>query len=182
MRKYLLMAIIALLPIGVKAQEKNDSSAKSDQNIIYKTVPKKKFNIRDKIIIQNKSPYYILQVVVAIKDENGELQPLGSASFISSNETWELASFKYGGLAKLKGHVIAIKAKAVKMIVGENNQTNVWTPYGSVGVRHKEMDPELINNIKPEDITYDFDVKLFEANHDLYIQLFSSGEQGVMDF
>ena len=41
---------------------------------------------------------------------------------------------------------------------------------------------EILNNIKPSDITYDFDAKLYESNHDLYIEVFSNGEKGVMDF
>lgn len=68
--------------------------------------------------------------------------------------------------------------------MGGQNRTNVWTPYGSVGVNHKDLDPEIINKIKPEDITYNFDVRFFKDRHDLYIEVFSAGENGagVMDF
>jgi hypothetical protein len=182
MNKLLLLALVVLMPIGLQAQNEDQKKDKSQQNVIYKTVPKKNFFIRDKIIVQNKSPYYILQVVVALENANGEFQPLGSSTYIAPNETYELAAFKNNSLKKLKGQVIAIKAKGAKIVFGDSNQTNVWTPYGSVGVRHKELDPELVNNIKDSDITYDFDAKLFEANHDLYIELYNSGKQGVMDF
>lgn len=182
MRKLLFLALIALLPMVSQAQENKDSVDNSKQHIIYKQVPKKHFTIKDKIIIQNKSPYYILQIVVAIDDQDGVYFPLGSANYIAPNETWELATFKNNSLKYLKGKVIAIKAKGAKALLGESNQTNVWTPYGSVGVRHKELDPEVLNSIKPSDITYDFDVKLLEGNHDLYIQLYSVGNKGVMDF
>lgn len=68
------------------------------------------------------------------------------------------------------------------MLVGETNQTSVWTPNGSVGVKHKELNNDLINSLKSSDITYDFDAKLYESRHDLYIELYSAGGKGVMDF
>lgn len=182
MKKLLFLALVSLMPIGLQAQENCDSTNNSNQNIIYKIVPKKNFWIKDKIFIENKSPFYILQVVVAIEDQNGEFQPLGSATYIAPSEIYELASYRNNSLKKLKGQRIAIKAKGVKLLVGESNQTNVWTPYGSVGVKHKELDNDMINNIKPSDITYDFEAKLYEANHDLYIELYSTGGKGVMDF
>ena len=180
MKKLLFLAFFMVLPILVKAQETTKSSLE-DSHVFYKTVPQK-LAIRDKIFIQNNSPYYILQIVVAIPDENGELVPLGSSAHISPNETWELASFKNRYLKKLRGNKIAIKAKAAKLAVGENNNTKVWTPFGDMGVRHKELDPAILNSIKPSDITYDFDAILSEADHDLYIEVFHKGNKGVMDF
>jgi hypothetical protein len=42
----------------------------------------------------------------------------------------------------------------------------------------------VINKLKPEDITYNFDVRFYEDRHDLYIEVFNSGEtgSGIMDF
>ncbi|MBR4130792.1 MAG: hypothetical protein IKU02_07735 [Bacteroidaceae bacterium] len=180
MKKIALFALTITMLIQVKAQESTNPSAEND-HVFYKTIPQN-LNIKDKIFIQNKSPYYILQVAVAIPDENGELVPLGLSSHISPNETWELASFENNYLKKLRGKSIAIKAKAAKIAVGENNNTSVWTPFGGIGVAHKELDPTILNSIKPSDITYDFNANLFEENHDLYIVLFSKGNKGVMDF
>lgn len=164
MKKLLFMVLIALMPIGLQAQEGNEKIDNSKQDIIYKTVPKKWFNIKDKIIVQNKSPYYILQVVVAVEDSNGDLRPLGSSSYLAPNGTSELASFRDNSLKALKGKVIAIKAKGTKVLLGDNSQA------------------ADLNNIKPSDITYDFDVRLSQSRHDLYIELFSINGQDVMDF
>ena len=179
MKKLLLLVTMVLFTLCVNAQNPSNDG----KNIIYRVIPKK-LNIRDKIIIQNKSPYYILQIVVAISNENGELDPLGSSTYIAPNETWELASYKDNALKKLKGKNIAIKVKGAKVFIGEQNNTSVWTPYGSVGVKHKDLDPEIINKLKPEDITYNFDVRFYEDRHDLYIEVFNSGEtgSGIMDF
>lgn len=178
MKKIVLLSLMVFMALSVNAQE--DSSQKPISNIVYKKVPDK-LNIKDKVIIQNKSPYYILQIVVAeVFDDR--LEPLGSSTYIAPNETWELASFRNNELKLLRGKTIAIKAKGAKLTLGDNNRTNIWTPYGTIGVGHKELDPEIVNSIKPEDITYDFDAKLFEANHDLYIELFNRGDEGIMDF
>lgn len=181
-----LLALFMLLATGMKAQtgvSEVNPSVSDNNNVIYMTIPTK-LKIKDKIYIRNKSPYYILQIVVAVPNGKGELEPLGSATYIAPNETWELASFRNNSLKYLRGKNIAVKTKGVKVYMGEQNGTKVWTPYGSVSVRHKELDPNIINNIKPEDITYSFDVKLFEANHDLYLDIYNSGENGkdVMDF
>lgn len=177
-----LLALLTLIPFGLQAQEGNDSIDNRNQKIIYKVIPQKNFSIKDKIIIENKSPFYIIQIVVALSAQNGEYQPLGSATYIAPNEVYELAAFKDNSLKKLKGQQIAIKAKGVKLLVGETNQTSVWTPNGSVGVKHKELNNDLINSLKSSDITYDFDAKLYESRHDLYIELYSAGGKGVMDF
>lgn len=36
--------------------------------------------------------------------------------------------------------------------------------------------------MRTSDITYDFDAKIYVANHDLYIQVFNKNNKGVMDF
>lgn len=164
MRK-LLLSLLALITLGLQAQETSDSIDNGNQNIIYKVVPKKNFMIKDKIIIVNKSPYHILQVVVAVTLHDGSFHPLGSATYIAPGEVSELASFTNNYLSKLKGRQIAIKAKGAKLLIGENSQNS-----------------DLIRNIKPSDITYDFEVKLYESHHDLYIELYNSGGKGVMDF
>ncbi len=179
MKKILLGLCLALSSTIGYAQQSEDNSPKG---VFYKDVPQK-LDIKDKIFIQNKTPYLIIQSVVALVDPKGELIPLGSTSYVSPKETYEIASFKDNKLKELRGKRIAIKIKGSKKLVGTNN-TSVYTPFGSVGVHHQDLSPEILNNIKPEDIIYDFDAVLLEGSHDLYIQIMYKGESGknIMDF
>ena len=152
-----------------------------NRGVFTKVVPQK-LNIKDKIILQNQTPYLILQAVVALQDETGKYVPLANTAFLAPNETIELIDFADNGLKKLRGRQLSIKIKGSKKIFGTNS-TSVYTPRGSVGVHHRDLDPEIINNIKSEDIVYDFDAVLYEANHDLYIQVMYKGEgKSIMDF
>lgn len=154
-----------------------------ENNIISVEVPDE-LNIKDKIIIRNKSPYLILQAVVAY-DDYGILIPLGTASYVAQDDIYTVASFKGNKLKKLRGKRLAIKIKGAKVFVGRS-RTDIGLGstfgFGSLGVNHTRIPAELVNNIKPEDITYNFDVTLFESSHDLYIDVLSNGEQGFMDF
>lgn len=185
MFRKILLSIFFLFPVFsgvVFAQESKDSVA-STENIIYKKVGGK-MNIKDKIIVQNSSPYLILQVMVALPNGENSFEPLGTSTYMTPNDTRTIASYRSNSLKYLRGKTIAIKVKGAKVVLQESG-TDVFTPYGSVSVQHKDIDPNIINNIKTEDITYDFDATLFEANHDLYIQILYKGGQGksnVMDF
>ena len=168
----------------VFAQTTMDSGAAATDNIIYKEVGTK-LNIKDKIIVQNNSPYLIMQVMVALPDSANSFEPLGTSTYIGSNDARTIASYQDNSLKYLRGKTIAIKVKGAKVVLPESG-TDVFTPYGSVSVQHKEIDPNVINKIKAEDITYDFDAKLFEANHDLYIRIFykktGNDKSNIMDF
>lgn len=176
MKKISYFIFFLFFAASVYAQE-------NTKDVIFKRIPQN-LNIKDKVIIQNKSPYYILQIVVAVPDKYGSLEPLGSATFIAPNETYEMVWFRKKYLKKLRGKTIAVKVKGTKKIkiMGEGSQTKILTPFGSVGVGHQEVDPEIINNIDPSDVTYEFNVNFAEARHDLYIEVFNSGGNGVMDF
>ena len=154
MKKYILMAFMAVMPMILQAQDVVPSE-NGDQHIIYKTIPKD-MKINDRIIVQNKSSYYILQVVVAVVGSNNKIKPLGSSINLAPGASVEIASFDNNRLRTLRNKTIAIKAKATK---GQN-----------------------ITNVDPSDITYDFDVNLSEVRHDLHIDLFSETGRGVMDF
>lgn len=177
----ILLTLIACTNI-VLAQAIKDSTSTQSDNVMYKTV-EKNLNIKDKIIVQNKSPYLILQIMVALPNETEGFTPIGSSSYIAANEAREIASYDNNSLKFLRGKTIAIKIKGAKIAIPEN-KTQVYTPYGSVDVQHKEIDPNIINNIKDKNITYNFDVKLFETNHDLYLQVNYKGKDGtsIMDF
>lgn len=182
-RKIVLSFLFVVCVGQLFAQTSKDSVRITTDNIIYKEVGAK-LNIKDKIIIQNNSPYLIMQVMVALPTADNGFEPLGTSTYITPNEVRTIASYTDNGLKNFRGKTIAIKVKGAKIVLPESG-TDVFTPYGSVSVQHKDIDPNIINNIKSEDITYDFDAKLFEANHDLYIQIFYKGDynkSNVMDF
>ncbi len=183
MKKFLLLLCLVWCSMVVMAQgckEAGDSS-RASRGLFYKTVPQK-LNIKDKIFLVNKTPFPFLQSVVALVDDSdGSLISLGSSSIVAPNETWEIISYANNALKYLRGKRLAIKVKASKKMI-DTNRTSVGTPYGSVGVSHVDISSEIINSLKPEDITYDFDAELYEANHDLYIHIIYKGENGIMDF
>ena len=172
MKRSILLALAFILMLPLCAQVKDD-------HIIYKVIPRN-LNIKDVIKVSNRSPYLILQVVVA-EVVNGQLVPLGSGNNIRPDRTETIASFKYKSLKNLKNRTIAIKAKALKSVLGNQSGTDVYTPFGDVSVRHMDIDKESAN-LKPEDITYEFDVKLFEDHHDLYIELYGAKDDDIMNF
>lgn len=178
MNRLFVLALSACLALSLHAQENKEQE--TGEHVFYKVVPES-LKLQDKIMITNKSPYHILQIVVALVEEDG-MKMLGSATSISPNETWELASYSNNWLKNLKGKTIAIKAKAAKISTGYEDRVQLNVPFQTFTFHHKELDPDIINSIKPEDITYEFDAKLYEERHDLYIELFYSSNKGIMDF
>ncbi len=155
--KKLLLFLMLCFPLIVNAQEKGD-------NIIYKEISKK-MNLKDKVIVTNKSPYFILQLAVAAVFD-GQLLQIGTINFLRPNESVDLVSLRNNGLRKIRGKKIAIKAKGTKIFLGEGKM---------------DPDPDVVNNIKDKDITYDFDAVLYEDRHDLHIEMVSS-KKDIMDF
>lgn len=183
MKKVLLLLCLVCCSVAVVAQNDKmaSDSTRASQGVFYKDVSKK-LNIKDKIFLVNRTPYWILQAVIArVDDRDGHLMSLGSSALVAPNESWEVASFSDNNLKYLRGQRLAIKVKACKKMLAIN-RTNVSTPYGSVGVQHQDIDPEIINSLSLEDFIYDFDAVLYESNHDLYIRIISKGENGIMDF
>lgn len=178
MKRILLFAMLVLSAISLCAQEKYDP--RTNGNIIFKVVSNG-FNLKDKIKVWNRSPYVIMQVVVC-EVANNELKPLGTCTDVDPDESCDIASFSDNTLKYLKGRTIAIKAKGLKKVVGDQSRTKVTTPMGNVGVRHQSVTEGSANNIKPEDVTYEFEAKLFEDRHDLFIELYSASGNDVMDF
>lgn len=173
----LLLTVFTLQSFG---QEKKDSTSFSD-NVLNVTVPQK-LKIKDKIFLVNKSPYLILQAMVALPKPDGNFEPLGTANVLAPDETSQVASYDNNWLKNLRGKTLSIKVKAAKVFTAQS-RTGVATPMGDVGVAHTEISSDLINNIDPKDITYSFNVKFYEANHDLYIEVYYKGDgKNVMDF
>lgn len=151
--KYLFSFLLCVLSLSSFAQD----------NIEYRQIPKS-WRLKDKIILVNKSPYYILNTTVAIVEKNGNLIRLGTPSSISVNEEYEYASFDDNRLKSLRGETIAIKTKGLKRPI------NYF---------------ENLDNIPSSEVTYDFNYKLFEYHHDLYIEIYYSGRtnnKDIMDF
>lgn len=169
---------------GIEKSEAVDSlPQKKESNIIYVEVPKK-LNIKDKIFLVNRSQTTILQAVVVLM--SGEsYTTIGNASLVNPGSSFEMASYSGNWLKKLKGQTIGIKIKGVKKVIGDTSTTGVAggsfaTGGFGVGVQHREIKADELNNIDPELITYDYSVRLAEENHDLYI-IVTSGS-GAFDF
>ena len=154
-----------------------------DENIIYIDVPAK-MKINDKIILQNKSQYSIIQAVVVLADTK---QSIGSSTYVNPGESCEMASYDHNWLRNVRGKKIAIKVKGVKKILKDSSSTGIAggsfaTGGFGVGVRHTELKADEINNIDPSLITYDFNATISEANHDLYITIMSGNSENPLDF
>lgn len=177
MKKYLLLAVAAILSITVCAQENTET--KADPNIMFRVIPNN-WKIQDYIKVRNRSPYLILQIVVAEVVDN-QLQPLGSTTNVWPDDTETIAAFRDNSLKYLRGKTIAIKAKGLKRSKGNQSGTKVKTPVGSVRVGHVDLDKD-IDDLNPEEVTYEFDVKMFESDHDLIIDIYGAKGDDIMNF
>lgn len=162
--------------VSLKSEDKIEDGKNLSKDVIFLQVPKK-LNIKDKIFLVNHSQTTILQAVVAIVSDD-TLTPIGNATLVSPGGRFEMASFSDNNLKKLKGQKIGIKIKGVKKILGDTNKTGIvggslaTGPVG-LGIEHREIKAEELNNIDPSLITYDYKVSLSEQNHDLYITVTS---------
>ncbi len=185
MKRFLLMLCLVVCSAVIVAQDGANKvvsdSTSASRGVFYKEVSKR-LNIKDKVFLVNRTPYLILQSVVAmVDDKDGHLTSLGACSLVSPGASVELLSLSDGALKYLRGKRLAIKVKASKKMIATNH-TSVNTPMGSADVQYQNVDPEVINSLQPEDMIYNFDAVLYEANHDLYIRIFYKGENGIMDF
>ncbi len=181
--KRLAIALCLLVGMAFLATAQDATPDNSTRGLFYKTVPSE-MNIKDKIFIENASPFTILQAVVAVCDDNGTLQPVATTSFVTPATVREIADFDSNGLKRLRGCKLAIKVKGAKSIPAGSRSTEVHTPFGNVTVRQQNVDPAVINNVPATDVVYDFDAELSEKNHDLYIKVISPNGQStsIMDF
>lgn len=152
MKKIMLLALFAVFALSINAQENYDPQ--TNGHIIFKLVSHK-LDLKDKIIVSNQSSYTLLQVAVCLAEDN-KLKPLGSCTNIEPGESGEIASFDDNALKNLQSRTIGIKAKGQKKDVGDNSGL--------------------------EDVTYEFDVKLLEDDHDLIIELYNAPGKDVMNF
>ncbi len=156
-----------------------DTIPQKNKGVIHTQIPSN-LNIKDNIIVQNKSPYLILQMVLALDAGGGNYYTIGQASYIPSGGAEEIASFSDNKLKKLRGLPAVLKVKGAKINPRtEGANVDVYTPYGSVNVHNRKVNAEDVKDIDESKITYDFRARMFEADHDLYIQIESVD---VLDF
>ncbi len=135
------------------------SFAQND-GVIIKQIPKS-FKINDNVYLVNKTPYHILHAIVATVNGSA-YTPIGSATGLNPNAQIEIAAYSDNKLKKLRGSSLAIKVKALKRPIEQIND---------------------LDNINPDDLTYNFDVILSENRHDLIIEIIEKRTSGnIMDF
>lgn len=199
MKRILLIVCAMLSACGVMAQNDTDDvynvrqektvvtaeatdTAKDDRTkgVFFMQIPRN-LNIKDNVFVQNRSPYFIMQMVVAVDMVgNGDFIPIGQASYVPVGKAVKIASYDDNNLRRLRGKTLLFKVKGAKVNPSSSGaQVDVYTPYGSVNVDNRRVDMDVVKNIKPSDITYDFRARVFESDHDLYIQLES---KDLLDF
>lgn len=185
MKRLLLTICILLCTAATMAAQTESAAAPADSTqkkmagVIRMTIPPK-LNIKDNIYIQNKSPYLILQMVLALDTGDGSYSTIGRASYVPSNGREKIASFDDNKLKKLRGLPVVLKVKGAKINPRtEGANVDVYIPFGSVNVHNKKPNPEDIKDIDESKITYDFRAFMFESDHDLYIQIEA---QDALDF
>lgn len=186
MKRLFFALFLAIFGIAGFAQE--NSNKANDEHVVYIDVPKN-MKIKDKIFLKNSSPYTIIQSVVVLVDN---MKTIGSAVYVNPGMTITMADYDNNWLKYVRGRRIGIKIKGVKKVLGDTNTTsiggggNVGLAFGgfAAGVKRSEMKAEELNNIAPEDITYDFMPVISEANHDLYITVTAgtNSKGGAFDF
>lgn len=152
MKQLALLTLVLLSFISLCAQEKNDS--RTTNSILFKQVSPT-WDLKDRILVDNRSAYLVEQVVVAEVIDH-DLRPLGSCNNVEPMGKCEVATFERNGLRRLKGRTIAIKAKGLKRAGDGKNITDEYT--------------------------YDFEARVYEYKHDLYIELYTTSGPGFMDF
>ncbi len=106
MKKAILLTLMALCCLLTAV------SAKTDNTIIYKTVPFD-LDIRDKIIIENESSYHILEATVSLV-QNKKLVRLGTVRNVEPDDDEEVKEYDDDNLKNLRGRKLAIKIKGAR--------------------------------------------------------------------
>lgn len=145
------------LEYTIRVNEVLDSIKKVDPNVIILNVGK--LNVSDKIYLTNKSALFIQQAMIGYINKDARFEIIGARSNISPGEKLELASFDDNELKKVRRKALVIKVKA-----------------------SKPQSVKDINGEKPSEITYDFDAKLSENRHDLYIDIIYMKDHDLLDF
>lgn len=109
-------------------------------------------DIKDRIIVQNKSPYCIQQMVVALP-HGVQMEVFGTITYLDPDKIVELANYKRKSIETLKGKKLAIKLRGLKKVEGSFDDFT---------------DPSLE--------TYDFAIVVYEEEKDLYFEIVNRGD------
>lgn len=174
--KSIVILIATLLSAFCASAQQNcpaddiEAQQKIDDRLIQVNVPSK-MAIKDCIFLRNNSKYYIIQMAVAIEHDPGDYEVIGQASYVPVGKTVKIANFDDNGLKKLRGKNLVVKikgAKVDKQNVGGNIDINA--SWDNVGTQ---------NGYNIDQVTYEFNVRLSEKDHDLYI---TAESNGALDF
>ncbi|MBO4660142.1 MAG: hypothetical protein J5610_01620 [Prevotella sp.] len=123
---------------------------KDDPFIIIKEFGGKLHDVRDKVIVENESHFFIRQIAIAIINDEGNYIPVCSVPcVIAPGETYELVAYSENELEALRKKTVAIKIK------GANTD-------------------EPLEIVEKDAINYDFSVNLSEYHHDLHMKVSST--------
>lgn len=159
-----------------------------DNNLMVMTIPTK-YNIKDKIILVNKSSCTILRAVVVYAD-TPDMHVIGTCNIVTPGSSITLADFSRNSLKYLRGRTIGVKVKGYKKLLLDESTTVVGGAAGGffgpsfvAGSSHVDIKADDINKITEDEITYEFSASIHEANHDLYIQIYDNlGGAGALNF
>lgn len=121
-----------------------DSIKRANPDLIFAKVGSG-LNIKDKIFVVNKSQHYIQQLAIVKFNKFGEIEVVCiHPKIIAPGQTCEIASYDDEELERLHKQTLAFKIK---------------------GSRKSQSDAD------DKDVTYKFNVKLSEEDHDLYVEV-----------
>lgn len=180
MKKFLAVFSLLLCTIVICAQD----------NLIHIQVSSKA-NLKDKVILINKSSYTVLQSRLVLS-ENDSQELIGNSLIIVPGGSVVVADFPRNGLRRLVGKHLILKVKGTKKLLVDQKSTSIGggvlgtggAGVVAVGINHSELSADTYNNLDDSEITYSFDVKYYDMHHDLYIEIYDKkeGSDDMLDF
>lgn len=144
MKRIIALAFILCCCNCIFAQTEVQSNTKDVDYIIYHMNIPKNMRLKDKIIVKNKSNYYIGLVSVALC-KNEQYIPLGSCLDLIPGKDYVVVSYEKNELKKIRNKTIAVKVKGFRSALG-NQDTNMNDPK-SIKLSVSEDSHDLILDI-----------------------------------
>lgn len=142
-------------------QEVKKDLKNTDEHLFFVEVGK--LTIQDKIIVTNKTSYFIQQALVGYITKDLTFKVITTTSDIAPGERKNIASFSNNDLKSLRGKTLVMKIKGCKNASVKDGDTFNQTE-------------------KSTDVTYDFSASLSEKRHDLYIDIILKNDNNYLDF
>lgn len=152
MKRIIALAFILCCCNCIFAQTDVQSNTKDVDYIIYHMFIPKNMRLKDKIIVKNKTNYYIGLASVALC-KNEQYIPLGSCLELIPGKEYVVVSYENNELKKIRNKTIAVKLKGFRSALGDQDKN--------------------LNNIDPKA----FKMRVSEDSHDLIIDLYNSTSQ-----